>query len=142
MSGAMLRYAIGVLMMVSMAGLAPSQDQAAAKSFAGTWEGRFKGTVFCRLKIENGSPITGTFRPGRISLNHEGDLTEAEPSGPDSEAPILSPKIEGAVLLFEWKEKADAELLRIHMKLTGEKHAEMQIEAPERMKPIRLERAD
>jgi hypothetical protein len=39
------------------------------------WEGRFKDSVFCVLRIEVGDKITGTLSAGNIKMNDEGDDT-------------------------------------------------------------------
>jgi hypothetical protein len=122
-----------------------AQEGKTQKAFSGTWEGKFKGTVFCVLKLEAGSPISGMLSPGRISVNDDGDITEAEPSNPEppgKDFPILNPKVEDGKLSFEWKEgEADNETMKFEMKLTGESEAELRfvgIDNP--VKPIHLKK--
>jgi len=124
----------------SLLAIAFSQDHATQPNLAGTWQASFKGTVFCVLKIDSGSKISGTLTPGKISVNDDGDLTEAEPSGPDAAAPILNAKIDGQTLSFEWKESADDEAVKFELKLTGDNEAEMRFLGEAGIKPIHLRR--
>lgn len=124
--------------------LPAAQDSKTQKAFAGTWEGKFKGKVFCVLKLETGPSISGTFSPGRISVDNDGDITEAEPSDSTSSRsslPILHPKLENSKLSFEWKEDDDQEVSRFEMKLTGQAEAELQVVGINNpIKPIHLHR--
>ena|SRR5215469_14397971 len=115
--------------------------QDAKSDFAGAWQGSFKGTVFCVLKIEGaGDSISGTLRPGRITANDDGEITEAEPSAEDTTFPILNPKVEGKTLAFEWKE-GDAELLKFEFVLTSADEGELRLVNEDHLKPIRVQRA-
>ncbi|HKX00097.1 MAG TPA: hypothetical protein VJN43_20315 [Bryobacteraceae bacterium] len=118
------------------------QDSQAQKAFAGTWEGKFKGKVFCVLELETSAAISGTFSPGRISVDNDGEITEAEPSTPPgSSFPILHPKLQNSKLSFEWKEDDDQEVLRFEMKLIGQAEAELQFVGVDNpIKPIHLHR--
>ncbi len=113
-------------------------------AFAGTWEGRFKGAVFCVLRLEAGEKISGTLSPGRISVNEDGDITDAQPSDPEpsgKELPILNPKIAGGKLSFDWKD-TDDETSKFDLKITGEGDAELRLigESEHPIKPIVLRR--
>jgi len=125
----------------SLLAIAFAQDHATPPTFAGTWQGSFKGAVFCVLKINSSSEISGTLSPGKISGNGDGDLTEARPSGPNAAAPILNAKIDGRALLFDWKENGDDEAVKFELKLTGDNEAEMRFIGEARIKPIHLRRA-
>ncbi len=114
------------------------------KAFAGTWEGKFKGAVFCVLKLESGDQISGTLSPGRISVNEEGDITDAQPSDPEpsgKDRPILNPKIEDGKLSFDWKD-SDDETSKLELKITGEGEAELRfvVDSEHAIKPIVLRR--
>lgn len=123
-----------------------AQQGKAQKAFAGAWEGKFKDTVFCLLKLEAGTKISGTMSPGKIAVNDEGDITEAEPSDPPpsgQDLPILDPKLEGNKLSFEWKEGPDdPEPAKFEMTLTSEGEADLRIvvAGDHPIKPIRLKR--
>ena len=122
--------------------LPAGQDSKGQKAFAGTWEGKFKGKVFCVLKLETDPSISGTFSPGRISVDNDGEITEAEPSTPPgSSFPILHPKLQNSQLSFEWKEDDDQEVLRFEMKLTGQAEAELHLVGIDNpIQPIHLHR--
>ena len=98
------------------------------------------------LKLEAGSKLSGTFSPGRVTVNDDGDIIDADPSEPDASGdgfPILNPKAVDAKLSFDWKEgEADDETLHFEMKLIGNGEAELRFAgagAPT-IKPIRLKR--
>jgi hypothetical protein len=139
-----------ILAACSLLWTAFAQDNTAPAPFAGTWHGSFKGTVFCVLKINtlyemNGRAtatiISGTLSPGKISVNDDGDLTEAEPSAPDAAAPMLHARIDGKTLSFKWKETGEDEAVKLELRLTGDNQAEMRSVGETRIKPIHLRRA-
>jgi len=118
--------------------------QQTQKAFAGTREGKFKGAVFCLLKLEAGEKISGTLSPGRISVNEDGDITDAQPSDPEpsgKELPILNPKIEDGKLSFDWKD-SDDETSKFELKIMGEGEAELRFvgDSDHPIKPIVLRR--
>ena len=81
-----------------------SQQANANKAFAGVWEATFKDRVFCVLKVDMDDKITGTLSPGRITVNDEGDITDAEPSTAEPsghDLPILNPKVRDNTLSFD-----------------------------------------
>ena len=94
--------------------LARAQD---LKAYAGVWEAKFKGDVFCVLKIEVNGKISGTLSAGSIDIGHEGELTNATPS--DKSFPILNAKVERGALSFDWKDESDDPAVEFEMKLTG-----------------------
>lgn len=128
------------LAVCSLLGTAFAQDNGTPANFPGTWQASFKGVAFCVLKINSGSEVSGTLSPGKISVNDDGDLTEAEPSTPDGAAPILNAKIDGQTLSFEWKESGDDEAVKFEIKLTGDNEAEMRFIGETHIKPIHLRR--
>jgi hypothetical protein len=139
-----------ILAACSLLGNSFAQDNTAPAPFGGTWLGSFKGTVFCVLKLNtfyaaNGRAtatiISGTLSAGKISVNDDGDLTEAEPSAPDAAAPILHTRIDGKTLSFEWKETGEDEAVKLELRLTGDHEAEMRFVGETRIKPIHLRRA-
>jgi hypothetical protein len=87
------------------------------KAYAGVWEGRFKDSVFCVLRIEADGKITGTLSAGNIKMNDEGELVEAE--GSEKDFPILNPKLYEDRLTFDWKDEGDDTAVKFEMKLTG-----------------------
>jgi hypothetical protein len=137
----MRRRQLLAVALCSFLGIACAQDSTSPPNFAGTWQASFKGAVFCTLKINAGAEISGTLSPGKVTVDDDGDLTEAEPSSPDGAFPILNPKIDGKTLSFGWKESSDDELLKFEFKLTGESEAELRLINEDNIKPIRLQRA-
>jgi hypothetical protein len=125
----------------SLLGMAFAQDNASPKNFGGTWQASFKGAVFCTLKITAGAEISATLSPGKVTVDDDGDLTEAEPSSPDGTFPILNPTIHGRTLSFGWRESGDDEDLRFEFKLTGDGEAELRLINEDNIKPIPLQRA-
>ena len=136
----MCRYRILALTFLSLTGLLFAQNQPAHKDFTGTWQASFKGAVFMTLKIQHGDKLSGTMTPGRISVNDDGDLIEAEAADGEAE-PIANARIEGEALSFDWKEKDDTEVVTLEVKLTGENEAELRFRGEARIKPIHLRRA-
>jgi len=137
----MRKFQILAVVSLILLGVLPAQEKSAPAKFAGTWQATFKGAVFCTLRIEAGREITGTLSPGRITVNDEGDLTDAEASTPDGTFPILNAKAEGQKLTFEWKERGDSEVMRFELRLTGKNEAEIRVTRHNDIKPIRLRRA-
>jgi len=131
--------AIALLLLAAYPVLAAPDSQA---SFAGRWEGSFKGTVFCVLTIQAGGTISGTLSPGDVTADDDGVITDAKPSTPDGTFPILNPKVDGKTLHFEWKESSDDQALQFEFKLTGDKEGELRMVSSEGIKPILLRRAD
>ena len=114
------------------------------KVFAGTWEGKFKGAVFCVLTLQAGEKISGTLSPGTITVNDDGDITDAQPSDPEpagKELPILNPKIEDGKLSFDWKD-TDDDTSKFELKITGEGEAELRLigAGDHPIKPVLLRR--
>jgi hypothetical protein len=116
-----------------------SQD-ASLQQFVGTWQASFKDKVFCTIQLQAGDKISGTFSAGHISVDDDGNLTEAEASESGETTPILKPSIEGDKLSFE-TEDGDDEALKFEMRITGEGQAELRfIGVPIRMNPIPFQR--
>ena len=143
---AMLNRSKFVLALLTIAGLLAvlfAQENQAQKAFAGTWEGKFKGAVFCVLSLQAGEKIAGTLSPGQITVNDDGDITKAQPSEPEpsgKELPILNPKIDDRKLSFDWKD-SDDDTSKFELKITGEGEAELRlISAGDHIKPIVLRR--
>jgi hypothetical protein len=135
----MLKRLVAAVAIFWLAPLLTAQE--GKPDFAGTWQGSFKGTVFCVLQIEGaGDAISGTLRPGRITANDDGEITEAEPSPPDTTYPLINPKVDGKTLAFEWKE-GDAELLKFEFVLNGASEGELRLVNEDHLKPIRMQRA-
>jgi hypothetical protein len=104
-----------------------------AKKFAGTWEARFNGAVFCVLKIQPGEKLTGSMTSVDIGVDNEGNLTTAEAK--DEVFPILKPAIETDTLTFEWTDDPKEDPLKFEMKLTGKQQAQLRfVTMPEGVK--------
>jgi hypothetical protein len=132
------RRFLDLCFLVVSSALVPAAAQ--QSKFAGVWEARFKGEAFMTLKVAAGDPISGSLSGGHIGVNDDGDLTEA--SGGGKEHPILSPKVDGDILSFQWKED-DEETLKFEMRLTGDGEAMLQfMDVPEghTIKPIPIRR--
>ena len=133
------RFLLAVALLAALA-----QKANTGKEFAGVWEATFKDRVFCVLKLEVDDRITGTLSPGRITVNDEGDITNAEPSTPEpsgDDLPILNPKVRDNTLSFDWKED-DGEATQFEMEITGEGEAELRLLNTDGrvIKPIQLKR--
>jgi hypothetical protein len=104
-----------------------------AKKFAGTWEARFNGAIFCVLKIQPGEKLTGSMTSVDIGVDNEGNLTTAEAK--DEAFPILKPAIENDSLTFEWTDDPNEDPLKFEMKLTGNEEAQLRfVTTPEGVK--------
>jgi hypothetical protein len=132
----MLKPLMLTLVVFATTGLAPCQDR--TTRFAGVWEAKFNGTVFCVLTLAESAKITGTIlSPGSIRVNEEGDLVEAEPSRTGDSAPIRNASVDGGKLSFEFQ--ADDETLKMLFSVTGDGKAELKF-VDEPIKPIPLTR--
>jgi hypothetical protein len=104
-----------------------------AKKFAGTWEARFNGAIFCVLKIQPGEKLTGSMTSVDIGVDNEGNLTTVEAK--DEAFPILKPAIENDSLTFEWTDDPNEDPLKFEMKLTGNEEAQLRfVTTPEGVK--------
>jgi len=134
---------LALLTIARLSAVLSAQENQAQKAFAGTWEGKFKGTVFCVLTLEAGEKISGTLSPGTITVNDDGDITDGQPSAPEpsgKELPIMNPKIEDGKLSFDWKD-SDDDTSKFELKITGEGEAELRlVGAGDHIKPIVLRR--
>jgi hypothetical protein len=116
------------------------QDAGAQKTFAGTWEAKWKDKVVCTINLKAGAQISGETVACNIHVDANGDLEEPVSGGSEgSPAPILNAKLKGDTLTFQ--EDADGEVIQFEMKLVGEGRAELKIlDAPVLIKPIRFDR--
>ena len=120
-------------------GLLSQEDPVAQKRFAGTWQAKFNGSVFLTIRLESGAGISGTVSAGRITVDDQGDLTEAEASPEGKESDVMHARIEGERLTFETDD--DGELTKFEMRITGSGKAELRfVGQPVKIKPIRLDR--
>ncbi len=94
-----------------------------AKKFAGTWEARFHGAIFCVLKIQAGDKLAGSMTSMDIGVDNEGNLTTAQAK--DEAFPILKPAIENDGLTFEWTDDPNEDALKFELKLTGNHEAQL-----------------
>ena len=115
------------------------EDSAAQKHFAGTWQAKFNGSVFLTLRLEPGTRISGTVSTGRITVDDDGELTEAEASPEGKESDVMHARIDGERLTFETDD--DGELTKFEMRITSDGKAELRfVGQPVKIKPIRLNR--
>jgi hypothetical protein len=124
------------------AGALLGQDTS-AKKFAGTWEARFNGDVFCVLKIQSGDKLSGSMSAVDIGVDKDGNLSSAQAK--DERFPILRPSIEDNSLTFEWTDDPQEEPLKFEMKMTGKQEAQLRfVSAPEgiKIKPFTFTRRD
>src|SRR5215472_4904289 len=131
-----------ILISLVMASLPLSaEDISGQQRFAGTWEAKFKGTVFCTIKLKAGERISGATYACSIHVNEDGELEDPKPADdPDSLEPILHPEINGDTLSFEMADEGDTRL-KLELKLVSTGQAELRfLNAPVRIKPIRFER--
>jgi hypothetical protein len=112
---------------------AAGQDQ---PQFAGTWEGRFAGRVFCVLTLHQEGEIGGMLSPGTIELDDDGNLIGAHASESAEALPIQNAQVEGRLLRFEAKDD-DNDLLRFELRLSSQGKAELRIVGLP-MKPIAM----
>jgi hypothetical protein len=118
---------------------AAAQDAGRALRFAGTWQAKFKGQVFCTIKLEGRDRITGTLSVGHIAVNDDGDLTEAEPSPSGDAMPIVKSSIEGVKLSFEVDD--GGEVMKLEIEVLSPGKAELRFVDPSpKIKPIAIER--
>jgi hypothetical protein len=119
-----------------------AQDSKSQQRFAGTWEAKYKGTVFCTIKLEAGERISGSTVACNIRVDENGDLMEPDSAGnSDKPSPILNPGIHGDTLSFEVKDDDDEEQIKLEMQLTGEGQADVRfIDTPTKIKPIHFTR--
>jgi len=116
--------------------------------FDGTWEGTFKGAVFCVLRINilqgqinrsRHDSITGTLSPGNISVDEQGDLTDATPSTSGEASPISNAKVSGRTLAFDWKDSGGEPVMKLELILTGDNQGELKfVSEDHKIKPLHL----
>ena len=118
-----------------------ADDLEAQQRFAGTWQAKFKGAVFCTFKLKAGERISGAAYACIIHVNEQGELQEPEESDhPDTPEPILEPSIEGDTLLFAMADHGD-ERIKLSLRVLEDGVAELRfLNAPVQIKPIRFER--
>lgn len=108
------------ILLASLVGLCLwAQDVKTPAEFLGRWEATFQKTVFLILRITADGGISGTLRSGSISLNEDGDLTQAGPVSRKTDA-IKNAKLDGATLLFDLQDAGDDEVTKFELKITGE----------------------
>jgi hypothetical protein len=134
----MLKLLCLAVVFFTFSGLAPSQERIA--TFAGTWEAKFQGAVFCVIRITGDAQIAGTIlAPGSIRLNEQGALVEAEPSRSGEPTPLRNARVDGNTLTFDFKDNGDGQTEHLVFTLNSDSKAALQfIDAP--MRPITFER--
>jgi hypothetical protein len=103
-------------------------------AFAGAWEARFQGTIYLVLKVQAGEKLQGTLSIGHISVDKDGDLTEAGPA--ENEMPIRNASVEEGRLRFDVD--TDDEETHVEVRPKGKGVAELVISAPPdiKIKPL------
>ncbi len=140
-AGAMKR-SHSLLLLSILIGICAAGAAEDAKRFAGNWEGRFQGTLYCTLKIGGDEPVGGTLAFGDIHTNDDGDLVEVSPINGEG-ASIANPKVKEGRLEFEWNGDGDGNT-HLALEITGDGQALLHIlDVPggANIKPLKLERA-
>jgi len=110
---------------------ASTQEKPAAgsyKPFVGTWTSQFQGKTFVTLKlVPAGESVSGTMTGASIHIDHDGNLTSAEPKGVMHE--VFDSNLNGDVLSFRTKEE-DHEPVGFEMKLDGPDSGELTLKIP------------
>jgi hypothetical protein len=123
-----------VFLMLAAVGLG-----AADTPYSGTWEAKFKDSVFLILKVQPGEKIEGTMQSGNVRIGEDGELIEAQLG--DKESPLRNATVEDGKLAFEVADEGDDDPVRFEMKVTGEGEADLQITgAPMTVKPFHVKR--
>jgi hypothetical protein len=128
---------------ILLSAIALLAQNASTEKFAGTWEARFDGTVFCVLKIQSAGKLTGSMTGVDIGVDNDGNLNSAQAE--DQEFPILKPAIENDTLTFEWTDDPNEPPLKFEMKLTGNQQAQLRfVTTPDnvKIKPFTFTRRD
>jgi hypothetical protein len=128
---------------ILLSAIALLAQNASTEKFAGTWEARFDGTVFCVLKIQSAGKLTGSMTGVDIGVDNDGNLNSAQAE--DQEFPILKPAIENDTLTFEWTDDPNEPPLKFEMKLTGNQQAQLRfVTTPDnvKIKPFTFTRHD
>jgi hypothetical protein len=128
---------------ILLSAIALLAQNASTEKFAGTWEARFDGTVFCVLKIQSAGKLTGSMTGVDIGVDNDGNLNSAQAE--DQEFPILKPAIENDTLTFEWSDDPNEPPLKFEMKLTGNQQAQLRfVTTPDnvKIKPFTFTRRD
>ncbi len=117
-----------------------AQDtDATRKRFGGDWQAKFNGAPFLTLHVEAGAKVEGTISTGRITVDDNGELTDAEAQPEGKELDLMKVRVDGDRMTFEVD--ANGELMRFEMRLTGEGKGELRFSGTEvKIKPIRLDR--
>lgn len=131
--------ALGLLLFCA---IAAADDSSAAAPFAGVWEGKYKDTVYCVLKVTPGDSISGSMSVGQIDTEEDGELKSAGPASGD-EHPLVKAHVEDGKLLFGWNDDANEQPIDFELKITGPGQAELRfLSTPPgvKIKPLKLEK--
>ena len=121
------------------AALWSQEDTAEQGRFAGTWQAKFNGSVFLTLRLEAGARMSGVLSTGRITVDKDGELTQAEPSPEGKESDIMHARFPAGSLTFEIED--DGEVTKFEMRITAASKAELRfLGQPVKIKPIPLDR--
>ena len=122
----------------------PHNKDADLQPFVGTWQAKFKGTVFETIKLEKQQgKLSGSVRGAEIEVDKDGELTSARANDSSDPNPIVETTLTSGKLRITIKEKDSEDTIQFEMKLTGADQAELRILAPPDVpvpKPWKLER--
>ncbi len=115
------------------------EDASEQKRFAGIWQAKFNGSVFLTVHLEAGTKMSGTVSTGRITVDKDGELTDAEASPEGKESDIMNARPQADRLTFEIEDKG--EVTKFEMRVTAAGKAELRfVGQPVKIKPIPLNR--
>ena len=133
------RWILPLVCFALVSAVSSQEDTAAQKRFAGTWQAKFNDKVFLTVRLEPGARMSGIVSTGRITVDDDGELTEAEASPEGKESDVMHARIDGERLTFETDD--DGELMKFEMRITSDGKAELRFVGQSmKINPIRLNR--
>ncbi len=117
-------FVLAVMFVTAVSISASAQANTKEDRFAGTWQGKFNGTVFQVIKLKyKGGKYSGSVSRGNVETDNNGNLVKAELlSGSD---PITDSKVEGDTLTITTKEKGSSQSIQFKITLTAPDKAEI-----------------
>ncbi|MBV8820374.1 MAG: hypothetical protein JO022_18585 [Acidobacteriaceae bacterium] len=123
------------LLLLVLACTVSAQDN----NFQGTWEAKFKGTIFCILNINESKEVSGSLVCGSLSVDDSGELTEVGAPGDRARMPLQQIKADERIMSFA-VDDGDGPM-KFEFRITGEERAELRfLDAPQKINPIRFTR--
>jgi len=133
-----------LLLLTLLAGCIAAAADQNPKAFSGTWEGKYKDTVYCVLKVNAAEPLSGSMSVGQIDTDDAGDLKSAGPAAGDG-YPLVNPRVEDGKLLFSWNDDSGDEPVKLELTIAADGHSELRFlstPADVKIKPLKLARKD